>query len=75
MISCACIGLHYYMHVWQPAMLDKEPDLGSNVYVTYSVYAAVYTINCLLPSVPVAGGDAVLAMLNEDGTTKESHAD
>lgn len=72
MISCAFIGLHYYIYVWQPAMMDKEPDLG-NAYITYGVYASVYVINCLLPSVPIAGGEELIAMLNEN--EKGSHGD
>eukprot|EP00959_Pyramimonas_sp_CCMP1952_P320895 6715465-Pyramimonas_sp.AAC.1 len=58
MATCLGIGLHYYMFVWQPAMLDKPPQLG-NPYVTYAVYACAYLVNCLLPSVPIVGGDQV----------------
>jgi hypothetical protein len=63
--SCVLMGLHYYLHVWQPAMMDKAPNLGDNVYAAYGVYALVYSINCLLPSVPMVGGQAVLQLLED----------
>lgn len=72
MVTCLGIGLHYYITVWQPAMLDKPPTLG-NPYFTYAMYAFAYLVNCVLPSVPIAGGDQVLAFLddNEDKEDKQ----
>eukprot|EP00238_Polyblepharides_amylifera_P002001 CAMPEP_0196585368 /NCGR_PEP_ID=MMETSP1081-20130531/50397_1 /TAXON_ID=36882 /ORGANISM="Pyramimonas amylifera, Strain CCMP720" /LENGTH=275 /DNA_ID=CAMNT_0041906889 /DNA_START=108 /DNA_END=935 /DNA_ORIENTATION=+ len=64
MASCACIGTHYYIRVWQPSMLDKPPNLG-NPYIAYSIYAFIYLVNCLLPSVPIAGEDTVLSLLDD----------
>jgi len=70
MATCIGVGLHYYLNAWQPAMLDKPPMLG-NPYVTYSIYAFTYLVNCLLPSVPIAGGDEVLAFLDDKDDKEE----
>lgn len=43
-IVATSIGLHYYVTVFERAMLDKSPHTGAFAYFVYSVAFAVLTV-------------------------------
>ncbi|GBG87687.1 hypothetical protein CBR_g45841 [Chara braunii] len=56
--AAGAVGLHYYVVVWQRAMVDKPPKITSTAYF---VYALVFFVLCQMARLRNSRRDAILS--------------
>ncbi|GBG92884.1 hypothetical protein CBR_g57642 [Chara braunii] len=56
--TAGAVGLHYYVAVWQRAMVDKPPRITSTAYL---VYALIFFVLCQMARLRNSRRDAILS--------------